>query len=133
MVPKKGPEGSKNGSKMGPKMTKIKFSARNLRFQLDIHFHKWWYDLNLKLSKFDSMLPKRVQKKYFCFTSAIFTFQCTFWALAFEPVKLQKCTICQKNHWSIINLAYFMLFVSKVVKSSQKLAIYQSHIIWNSH
>ena len=62
MVPKRGPKGSKNGSKMGPKMTKIKFSARNLRFQLDIHFHKWWYDLNFKLSKFDSMLPKRVQK-----------------------------------------------------------------------
>ena len=26
-----------------------------------------------------------------------------------------------------------MLFVSKVVKRSQKSAIYQSHIIWNSH
>ena len=65
MVPKNCPKWVQNGSKMGPKWDqkwqKSNFSARDLRFTLDIHFHKWWYDWNLKLSKFYSMLPKRVQ------------------------------------------------------------------------
>ena len=49
----------------------------------------------------------------------------TFWTINFEPVEIQKRTICQNMHSSLVNVVYSMLFVSKMTRSSLKLTTYK--------
>ena len=62
MVPKKDPNGPKMGPKWVQKWQKSSFWARDLKFTPDICYYNWWKELDSKLPKVNSMVPKKGPK-----------------------------------------------------------------------